>query len=202
LFGVGLDEKWIRPRTTTIKGYSTDTKVASNAVLAYLKYTASPAFTVKLEGTYGSNMADHVMLGGFAETSVDSTRGYTYDPINIMAGWLELSGMSGKWEYGLFAGYTKNLGAADNIPTKGAAAWGRGVGLASASAIDNVMRVAPRVGIKEGKMTIGIELEYTVAQYGAADPTNKLKVKTTDSTGKAIDPVNNVRVMLTGIYAF
>jgi hypothetical protein len=202
LFGIGVDEKWLRPRNTTIKGYATDTKVASTAFIGYVKYTASPAFSVKLEGTYGGNLTDHLMLGGYAETSVDSTRGYTYEPINVFAGWLEIAGMSGNWEYGLFAGYTKDLGASESLTAKGATTWGRAVGTGTNGAIDNVMRIAPRIGLKQGKMTIGLEFEYTVAQYGSDNITDKLKVKTTDAAGKTIDPVSNFRVMLTGIYAF
>jgi hypothetical protein len=199
LAGAGFDFKSLRPRIKTLKGYSTDTKVNSTALIGYFKYTASPAFFLKVEGTYGSNMTDQTMLGGYAEVTVDSTRGYTYDPTKVFAGWLEIGGTSGKVEYGLFAGYTNQLGTADNIT---GATWGRGIGKTTTGAIDNVFRVAPRIGLKEGKMTIGLELEYTAAQYGSAVSTDKLKVKTTDASNVKIDAVSNIRVMLTGIYAF
>lgn len=134
-------------------------------------------------------MADQVMIGGYTETLADTTRGFEYTGSNTMAVWTELTGAKGKLEWGLFAGYTKNQGI-DGTKAALGTVYGRNLN------IDNVLRIAPRIGVKEGKMTLGLEVEYTAAQYGVTRNPD-LTVKT-----DGVDPVSNVRVMLTGIYAF
>ena len=196
--GIGADFKSLRPRIKTLNNSLTDTKVSSSAFTAYLK-AGIKKLTWKVQGTYGSNMSDMVMLGGYAETSVDSARGYTYSASKLAAVWTEFSGMlSKKVEGGLFIGYTKQLGLTDG-EVKGAV-YGRGLGAGSGTSIDNIVRFSGRLGLKEGKMTFGLEGEYTLAQYGTMQSDGKVKPELSD--GSSLDPVGNFRIMLTGIYAF
>ncbi len=186
--GAGFDFKSIRPRIKNWAGNADNTHLNSTALLAYAKVNLTKTISWKIEGTLGGNMADQVMLGGYTETLADTARGFEYADSKTMAVWTELSGSKGKFEWGLFAGYTKNQGI-DGTKATFSTIYGRNLN------IDNILRVAPRIGIKEGKMTIGLELEYTAAQYGVIQP--DLTAKT-----EGIDPVANLRVMLTGIYAF
>lgn len=185
--GVGVDFKSLRPRIKNWAGNSDDAYMNTTAFLAFAKLNLGKV-TWKVEGTLGENMADMVMLGGYTETMADTSRGFEYAGSKTAAVWTELSGSAGKIEWGIFAGYTKNQGI-DGTKAALGTIYGRGAN------IDHVMRIAPRIGIKEGKMTLGLELEYTQAQYGAIQP--DLTVETKD-----VDPVSNVRVMLSGIYAF
>jgi hypothetical protein len=88
-------------------------------------------------------------------------------------------------EYAVFAGYTKNLGAEDNIA---GAYYGRGTN------IENVFRISPRVQFNFNKDRISTELEYTSAGYGTPNNLNKGKVEN-------IKDFTNLRI-LGAIYLF
>lgn len=189
--GVGLDYKTIRPRLSDLRGNKTDTKVSGVSATAYLKVKASKV-TFKLQGTYGQNAADLLMLGGIAESKLDSSD-IQYSPFNIMAAWVELMGGGTKIEWGLFAGYTKNLGTGEALATGGKAyTFGSSGTLNVASAY----RVAPRIAFKSGKTKIGVELEYTAAQWGTL-LAGKKELDTTN-----IDAVSNIRLLAFAQYSF
>jgi hypothetical protein len=88
-------------------------------------------------------------------------------------------------EYGIFFGYSKTLGADDNITGN---YYGRGTN------IDNLMRISPRIQFNSGKNRVGIELEYTTAAYGTPNNSNKGKVENTKN-------ISNLRI-LTAFYYF
>jgi len=168
--GATVDLKTVRPRTAVIF-----TKPALNTVVSDALTTASfnAYFKVKsgntvfkISGIYGSNMADMLMTGGYAESGIDSTTGkYTYTPMSAMSVWAELMGKNGAFEWGLFAGYLKNLGLADPLATNA------GATTYQFSALTNVMnatRASARIGWRSGRVLIGTELEYDAAQRGAA----------------------------------
>ena len=140
------------------------------------------AATFKLEGVYGENMSDLLSISGMAE---DTSGGYTSN--RTLSVWGELSGGKDNFEWGLFSGYTKNDGFKDAV---GGAMYGL------APTMDHVFRVAPRIGWKSGSMKIGLEVEYTSAQYGALASNGK----DIDSTG--IDSVDNVRGLVAVVYSF
>ncbi|MEK7257440.1 MAG: hypothetical protein AAB316_21980, partial [Bacteroidota bacterium] len=58
--GAGVDYKAIKPRLKDLKGNKTDETVAGLSYIAYLKVKAGK-MTWKVEGTYGENLADHIM---------------------------------------------------------------------------------------------------------------------------------------------
>jgi hypothetical protein len=140
------------------------------------------AATFKLEGIYGENMSDLLSISGMAQTaSGDYTSNKTFTV------WGELSGGKDNMEWGLFSVYTKNNDYKDVVTGP---IYGLG------GTVDNVFRVAPMLGWKSGKMKISVELEYTLAQYGALASNGK----DIDTTG--IDSVSNVRALLTEVYVF
>jgi hypothetical protein len=140
------------------------------------------ATTFKLEGIYGENMSDLLSISGMARTTNGS-----YTSNNTLSVWGELSGGKDAFEWGLFSGYTKNNGYKD--PVAGPI-YGLG------GTIDNVFRVAPRIGWKSGKLLIGIELEYTSALYGKIASNGK------DIDTSGIDSVSNLRSMVSVVYGF
>jgi hypothetical protein len=185
LFGAGGDYKKLIPRLVTGKNYQTDEAIGSFAVIGYMKLFLNPV-TLKAEGIYGSNLADMMMLGGYAVKSTDALTGAeTYTAIKCFSVWGELS--AGKEiEFGIFGGYLKNLGAENNIT---GAYYGRGTN------IDNLLRIAPRVQWNSGKTRIATELEYTAAAFGTNNNSDKGKVISTTT-------VSNLRVLLAVYYFF
>lgn len=185
LAGIAFDYKSLMPRLATTKNISTDETVSSFAASAFFKINLQP-ITIKAQGVYGGNLADLMMLGGYAIKSTDTTSGKeTYTDLKSLSGWIDIS--TGKEiEFGLFAGYTKSLGASDNIV---GSYFGRG------TSIDNLLRVSPRIQFNSGKTRISTELEYTAAAYGTNDNLDKGKVINTKS-------VANIRLLLAFFYFF
>jgi hypothetical protein len=140
--------------------------------------------TFKIQGVYGQNMTDHLMLGGYAVETIDEAAGeITYLPTNVMSIWTELSGGK-EFAYGIFGGYTKNLGTSDTVA---GTFYGRG------SDIDTIYRIAPRLMWTSGKTRLAAELEYTAAAYG--NPDEELKIEDSES-------VANLRLLLAAYYFF
>ncbi len=185
LFGFGGQFKMIEPRTVTTKNVITSEKLTSYGAMAFGKLKFDDV-TFKIEGVYGNNMADLMMLGGYAVKSIDTTTNKeTYTPINVFSGWAEISYVK-NFELGLFAGYLKNLGTTDN---------NLGTYYGRATNVDYQFRISPRVGIFSGKTKIAFELETTMAAFGTNDNNDKGKVINTKT-------VTNVRGLLSFIYSF
>jgi hypothetical protein len=191
LFGAGVDYKMLKPSLTNAKGDKSSETVGSMAGLAYTKLTFSKV-TWKLQGVYGQNMTDHLMLGGYIRNGIksDSTE-YDYIPTSNYAVWTELEGGS-KTQLGIFLGYTENLGASDDIRAS-AVAYARGTNIKS------VMRVAPRVVWNSGKTRLALELEYTSAAYADTEKANAY-----DSKGKILETysVSNIRALFAAYVFF
>ncbi len=191
--GIAYDYKVIRPRLSTGTGATlaaSDATVGSSALMAYLKIVKR-TFTFKAEAVSGSNMTDHVMLGGYLAygTPAAPTVEASYKPTNITSVWGEIHGNGKKVVPGLFVGYCKNNGTDPSA----IAVYGRGIGLTGRSGIDNLIRVAPRVEFIAGKFKIGGEYEYTAAAYGTS--TNDSKVGSTET-------IANSRLLLLTVFSF
>jgi hypothetical protein len=85
----------------------------------------------------------------------------------------------------LFGGYSENGGFGEPIT------YVNGF----LGTVANAFRVSPRIGWKSGNLKIGVEGEFTNAQYGTIDTNGDIS-----STG--IDSVNNFRLLTTAIYKF
>jgi hypothetical protein len=189
VLGAGGDFKMLKPRLITTKNVSTDETISSFSGEGYAKFKFDD-LTIKLEGVYGQNMTDMSMLGGYALKTLDTSSGVeTYSPISTFSVWGDIS--YGKdVEFGIFGGYTKNLGATDNLFSNTATFYySRGYN------IDNVFRVSPRISFTSGKAKISAELETTSAAYGTVNKDNNGKVEATKS-------FINVRGLLAFYYFF
>ena len=139
-------------------------------------------------------MYSMVNLGGYAETefvkedfelSPDSiTTNIKYSPLSNASTWIDIHTNGKKWQFGLFGGYSKNLGCKDKIQ---GVVYGRG------KDIDYVYRISPRVIFNAGKFRIAPEIEYTVAAYGSPDEKGIVK---------DAKEVGNFRVLLGVFYFF
>jgi hypothetical protein len=196
LIGLGGEYKQLTPRLYSqadknLKDgkdsiyYAGNDKVKSYAVSIYSKLLIKP-LTFKAYAVYGSNLFDLVMLGGYAVTSITENRQWEYDyaPIKNLSLWVEIT-TNGKIQAGIFGGYTKNLGTADN---------NIGIYYSRGANINYVYRLAPRMIVNLEKLRIATELEYTAAQYGKANVRGLV-----DSDLKT---VSNLRLLLAFYYFF
>lgn len=171
--GAGGDFKRLTPRLVTNGSngnYVAEEYVDSYSGFAYAKYS-NDMITFKVEGVYGQNMTDLLMLGGYVQDEITSTYyDYrTWKPTQTASGWAEIHTNTDKFalaggnlNFGVFGGYTKNMGTLDIIDTYSTSPlfYMRG------SNIDYVYRISPRIVYGSGKMKLQLECEYTTAAYG------------------------------------
>ncbi len=193
LFGAGIDYKSLLPELYTVndaknKRFQSSEKIGSISAIAFAKLKFKP-LTVKLEGVYAQNATDLVMIGGYAVSQINDTATGNKNFSNMNTGsiWLDANTQGKKVQFGLFAGYSKNMGASETVKTS--TFYARG------SNIDNVYRVSPRVVFISGKLDIAFELEYTVATYGKVTANTKAELAD-------LKPVTNTRAMLAFTYKF
>ena len=186
ILGIGGDWKTLTPRIETSAGYKSTSTVSSLAALAFARFNF-PTFVCKLEGVYGQNMYDHLMLGGYGVESIAANTGMeTYSPSSVFSAWTDIE--TGKeFGFGLFAGVTQNLGTDSDLLDVQNGYWAR------AGNIDMMYRVAPRLIWNSAKTRFAVETEYTAASYGSIESNAKVK----DS-----EFVGNFRLLLAAYYFF
>ncbi len=158
----------------------------SLSFMAFMK-VVSNNLTWKLEGVLGQNTTHLTMLGGYAETGILTTaiQDYEYTPLKVLSVWTELHTNGKEFQAGLFAGFTKNNGANEDLINDGSI-YTRG------GNIDYIYRVSPRLIFNSGKMRFAGEIEYTVAAYGTTQD---------DLTVANSNEVGNLRFLM-GVYYF
>jgi hypothetical protein len=181
----GADYKRLRPELKTVANYETDVTIGSFTFFTTIKIKTKP-FTASMMGIYAQNASDILMLGGYAvsETTNMARRYKRYTNVNTGSAWLDITTNGSRITAGLFTGFSKNLGASDEITGN---VYGRG------SNIDHLFRISPRVILTSGKLSFGAEIESTTAAYGKMQ-----------SSGKVTDTENvtNVRILLSSVYRF
>ena len=108
------------------------------------------------------------MLGGYAidTTSNASTGSVKYLPTNIMSTWFEIVTNGGNVQYGIFTGYTKNMGLSKELGfTKNSNIVDALKNTSRGFDINSVVRIAPRVVFIAGNLQLSGEVEYTMAEY-------------------------------------
>lgn len=189
--GILTEYKVLQPKEYTNANnlrYKTDEKVSSYAIAAFGQYK-NGKFTIKGNAMYGQNMAEAFMQGGYACKSVDPATGReTYSASSAITTWLNIL-YGDKIKYGLFGGYQKNLGFLDDLDATVYKFYGRGDNIGS------MYRIAPSVSFYSGRMAFQIEDEISTALWGAADLTDKGRVKNTTA-------VTNNRITLSVSYFF
>jgi hypothetical protein len=182
--------KTLMPLTVNTNGVKTDEKLGSYYFNTWLGLTAKK-FKWNLQGIYGQNMYNFVMIGGYGVKNVKDNGDYEYTNISTLNFTSDLFTTTGNIRYGLNAGFSKNLGAEDDLATD---ANGDFVGLYSrGSNIDYLYQIAPRIEFLSGKMKFGGEIIYTGAAYGDTQ---------IDGTVANADVVNSTRLLLHVKYTF
>jgi hypothetical protein len=166
--------------------FVTDEKLNSFAYMGYFKYKRSK-LEIKGKAIYGQNLSESVMPGGYGVSVLDSITGHEkYTSYNHFYTWGNII-YGDQTKFGLFGGFTKNLGADDKIIDPK-----RTYGMALN--IDYLYRIAPTVSHKISNFMFAVELEYTVAAYGDI----------MDTYGKYISSheVSNTRIMFSVFHFF
>lgn len=206
LAGTGVGYKVLKPTLFTEKDgkkYITDQTVSGIIATVYAKY-ATEKFAVKMQGVYGQNAADLIMLGGYVPTQIidTATNKVAFTTINNGSFWAEFQTKGEKVQFGLWAGYSTNLGAKDtimNYPDKIVSTTSP-IPVRGAN-INYAYRVSPRVVFISGKFSFALETEYTVASYMTK---NDQGLSNVNSNGQitASKDISNIRVLFATIYNF
>lgn len=181
--GLALDFKTLRPRQATDALVITHESISTYSLMAYLGYKKG-MLEVKGKTIWGQNLSEHLLLGGYAERYAGADPSHVqYLALNHVMAWGNVV-YGDKIRTGVFAGWSKSLGASDEISGN---YYGRGHDIAY------VYRLSPSVAFTSGKVCLSTELEWTVAAYG-----------TPDAKGRVMNAreVGNLRLLFTGMYFF
>jgi len=204
LAGFGADFKVLQPLLNTTNNgllYKTTEKVSGLSFTAFAKHQNNQ-FTAKLQTVYGQNLFDLIMLGGYAVHDIlDNTRNtVSYTTLNQVSAWAEIHTNGKKLQFGLWGGYTQNLGSNKSIlvysnQVDGTASTIRGANIKS------VYRISPRVVIIQNKLKFATEFELTSVAYATKDDNGNLQ---RDDFGVITDAewVSNLRILFAVIYSF
>ncbi len=191
IFTVGATAgyKFLKPMTVNPLGAKTDELLTSYQANAWMSLKTKK-IAWNLLTVYGQNMYNFVMIGGYGVKNINDNGDYEYTNIKTSSVWSDLHTTTGMFRYGLFAGYSKNLGADDDLATD----VDGFVGLYSrGSNIDYLYQFGPRLEIYSGKFIIGTQVLYTAAAYGDTQ---------TNGTVSNSEEVASLRVQLNFKYDF
>jgi len=170
------------------KLHTVNDRVWSKTILAFAQYKTG-LLKIKASSMLGENMHDMLMLGGYAVTGIDSTTGsQAYSPFQHSYNWVNVV-YGDKIMFSMVMGYAKNMGITEKKIADVKKIYGR------ATDIDQLMRIAPGITYKTGKMSFGFECDITIANYGTLDENDYGKVKDSQS-------VTGIRGLFTSVYNF
>lgn len=159
--------------TNNLTSWKNDETLSSWAVVASYKLNLKPV-TFKTQTTYGTNLTDVLMLGGYAVKSLNPiTNEASYTGIKVLGTWADISYNKNNFELALLAAYSKNMGAEDKVISGMIYSRGKNIG--------ELYRIAPRASKQYGNFKMELEVEYTAAAYG--DVTEKAEVENTHWVG-------------------
>jgi hypothetical protein len=181
----GIDYKKLRPELRTTANFETDETIGSLSAYINMKFVTRP-LNISVMGVYAQNASDLMMLGGYAVSgTIDQLRRIReYTNLNTGSLWADISTKGKDLVFGLFTGYSMNLGSVETIT---GAVYGRGTD------IHSLFRISPRTMFTEGKLSFAAEAEITSAAYGTMQSDGRI-------TGT--DAVTNLRILLSTIYRF
>lgn len=181
----GVNYKSIVPEIKTSLGYFTNERLNSLSYYMYAQKKFKP-LTLKIMGALVENATDIMMIGGYAiADTIDKTKGYKkYTNLTTGSTWIDIQTNGKNIQFGLFAGYTKNMGSKDKI-------YGRY--FVRGQNIDYIYRMSPRISIISEKLNLSFEVEMTSAAYGRPQ---------IDGTVFKTQNVTNFRYLFAAFYNF
>lgn len=210
--GAGVNYLVLKPSLSTsvtdtagvTSTYVSDATVSGLSFLGYMKMKLKPV-TLSFYGLYGQNTSNVITVGGYAVkydttyTQAQLDKGYVeYIPTTSLSTWFDCHTNGEKIQFGIFAGYAKNMGAAEEIDNSTfSGRWGN---------VNSMMRISPRVMFISNKTKIGFEVEYHTIDYAAGDPAG---ITTEEITGiddygvvTGYETANNIKFLLSFGYYF
>ena len=188
IVGAGIDLLSIAPRTKATGDdgsiYKVDERLTTVSYEAHVKYQKDKLFFAA-KSVLGSNFTHTSMLGGYGIKSENTKTGEReYTPFRNSSNWINIV-YGKKWKPGIFVGYIKNLGTADEMISS--TVYGTGTN------IDELWTGTFELTYNVPHWKIGAEYNYTSALYG-----------TTQKDGKVKDThaVGNNRLVLSATYSF
>jgi hypothetical protein len=175
---------WDPEKGTPTTTYKVDERLTTVSYEAHIKYQKDKLFFAA-KSVLGSNFTHTSMLGGYgikAEDMITGEREYT--PFRNSSNWINIV-YGKKWKPGVFFGYIKNLGTADDMISS--TVYGTGTN------IDQLWTATFELTYNVPHWKIGAEYNYTSADYGK-----------TQKNGKVTDThaVGNNRLVLSATYSF
>lgn len=184
--GAGMDVKTIKPSVELL---------TSMSAIVYTQYNNS-MFQLKAKALWGENLSDHRMPWGYGISGTNGMTGdSTYTNFNMVSSWINAV-YGTKWQFGLFVGFSKNLGTSQLLlkdSNGNFTVYGAGFFTKNQQMLDRLYRISPHVSFNLPNFKFGVEYELTSANYG-----------TLQNTGRVINPypINNHRLVASMSYYF
>ena len=130
----------------------------------YLQYTKN-LFSLKAKTIFAS-AGEHIgIMSGYAKVDEYEDGSWGYAPLHNSSSWVCAS-YGKKWQGVLLLGYAKNLGLSDDVATGPVTADKIYFNKNGFANLNQIYRINPEIIYNFGKLTLGLEYQYTAAQYG------------------------------------
>ena len=203
--GIGGDLKTLKPEPLN------KTTITSLSAGAYAQYV-NGKLQLKGKTTYGENLSDQLMLGGYgvSKYATDMTTVLSYTNYKNMSSWINAV-YGTKLQVGLLLGMSNNLRTTEDLALNSKnrfVSYGYGfynssdlnpnikttdVDYNNQQILDRLYRVAPQVSYNISNFRFGLEYDYTKASYGTIQR---------DGSAKNTYSVSNNRVLASVMYIF
>ena len=164
----GIDVLSIKPRVQGKNADGVTVKVSDRITTAspfmYLQYTKN-LFSLKAKTIFAS-AGEHIgIMSGYAKVDEYEDGSWGYAPLHNSSSWVCAS-YGKKWQGVLLLGYAKNLGLSDDVATGPVTADKIYFNKNGFANLNQIYRINPEIIYNFGKLTLGLEYQYTAAQYG------------------------------------
>ncbi len=183
LLGATAGYKFLSPRDVTDGNVATTRNVGSYNLHAFSKITTLPV-TMKFEVMYGENLSNYIMIGGYGAkgTPEDAQNpdfwnsDYDYANLKTLSLWTDIHSNNKVLQWGLFVGYTENLGSDDPFLTI------PGAGLLRYADLHYLLRVSPRLSyFATENFSFGGEVAWYNAVYAEEFDHNRKPIVSMDA---------------------
>ena len=185
--GAGVDMTSIVPRTQSESEgnvYKVKERITTVSAEAHVKYSGND-WLLAAKSVLGSNFTQASGVGGYGIKSIDPRTGeQKYSPVRVSSTWVNVA-YGKKLRPGVFVGYLKNLGAADDV----SGVLGTGIG----DGLDQLVSASAELTYNLLHWKFGVEYMASTAWYGNLMP--DAKISDTHS-------VTNHRVVFTALFQF
>lgn len=186
MMGAGVDMISIKPRLRSTAGnqtYLVNERITTFSYDLHLEY-AYRKFQFAGKTLLDSNQGHNTMIGGYGISKIDARTGkQDYTAFRNSTSWINFT-YGAKYQGGLFAGYSKNLGTTDNLVyTDAAHLYGMGMDM------DQFTQLSLFLRYNLPHWNIGLEYSLSTAWYGDISPSNGKVGNTHDVSNHRIEGV-------------